>query len=229
MPNDNLRSAINDHLNSKSLNPTADWLTNFLSNTRPNIPLPALKQTALFRLLASDITTTLNPSLNPTFPQNIHDVLTRERRLINLAIPVQVLDVEDLTRSRWSQVEALEATERGETTKGREVIRVVPGEEGLSEENGGAEGGKGQHKLLLQDANGTRVYGFELSAVEGVGLGMSIGTKLVLREAVVARGVVLLEPGTVTVLGGKIEVLHTQWKEGRKQALKEAMGATDGS
>ena len=227
MSSDDLKSEISRHLHSKFLNPSPEWLNEFLSNTRSNAPLPALKQTALFRLLASDITSSTRPSPNSVFPQNIHDGSIRERRLTNLFIPVQVLDVEDLSCSRWSQVEALEAAERGETTKGREVIRVVPGEEGLSGENEGREGGKGQHKLLLQDAKGTRVYGFELSALEGVGLGMNIGAKLVLKDVLVARGVLLMEPGTVTVLGGKIEELHRLWKEGRKQALKEAVGMTD--
>ncbi|KAI9666434.1 MAG: hypothetical protein M1821_004370 [Bathelium mastoideum] len=227
MSNEDLRTAIKDHLNSKSLKPSASWLDHFLAHTRPNTPLPALKQTALFRLLASDLTITLDPDpASALLPPNVHDASIRERRLTGTAIPVQVLEVEDLSRSRWAQVEAIEAAERGETTKGREVVRVVPGEEGLSGEEG--NGGKGQHKVLMQDARGTRVYGFELEPVAEIGVGMNIGAKLVLREALVARGMVLMEPRTVTVLGGKVEGLHKRWREGRKQALKEAVGIEDG-
>ncbi|KAI9697843.1 MAG: hypothetical protein M1820_007630 [Bogoriella megaspora] len=217
---DEMRNAIITYLNSKSLYPTIDWLSNFLSTTRPNTPLPALKQTALFRLLASDITTSLVPSPTTVFPADIHDANIRERHLSRLSIPVQILDIEDLSRSRWSQVEAIESAEKGETTKGREVIRVVPGEEGLAGESRDALS-KGQHKLLLQDAKGTQVYGFELSAVEGVNLAMSIGAKLLLTDVLVARGVVMMEPRTVTLLGGKIEALQKEWREGRKQALKD--------
>ena len=56
---------------------------------------------------------------------------------------------------------------------------------------------------------------------------MSMGCKMVLRNVVVARGVVLLEPGTTTVLGGKIEGLHKAWKEGRKAELKAAIEANE--
>ena len=142
---------------------------------------------------------------------------------------MQVLDIEDIGRSRWSQLEAIEAAERGETTKGREVIRVVAGEEGLSEPEAGTEKGGGPHKLLLQDTRGAKVYGFEVRPVERVGLGTTgIGMKMVLRDVVVARGMVLLEPGGVVVLGGKIEGLHRVWKEGRKKGLREAVGAPEG-
>ncbi len=127
-------------------------------------------------------------------------------------------------KSRWEQVEAIEAMERGEGTKGREVIRVVPREDGGSQEP--AVTGGGPHKLLMQDAKGTRVYGIELREVQGVGLGMSIGSKYVLKNAIVARGVVLLESGTASCIGGKIENLHKAWKEGRKEELKAAAGIT---
>ena len=137
---------------------------------------------------------------------------------------MQVLSVEDMSKSRWEQIEAIEALERGEGTKGREIIRVAATEEG-DDEN--AARNDGPHKLALQDAKGTRIYGIELKGVEGVGLGMSMGCKMVLRNVVVARGVVLLEPGTTTVLGGKIEGLHKAWKEGRKAELKAAIEASE--
>lgn len=63
--------------------------------------------------------------------------------------------------------------------------------------------------------------------MEGVGLGMSIGCKIQLRNAIVARGVVLLEPGTTKILGGKIEALHKAWKENRKAELKSAIEASE--
>ena len=131
-----------------------------------------------------------------------------------------------MSKSRWEQIEAIEALERGEGTKGREIIRVAATDEddivGATVQKGG-----GTHKLLLQDTAGRRAYGIELKGLEGVGLGMSIGCKMVLRNALVARGVVLLEPATTTVLGGKIEELHKAWKEGRKAELKAAIEANE--
>lgn len=144
---------------------------------------------------------------------------------------MQVLDIEDIGRSRWSQVEALEAQERGETTKGREVVRVLPPEEGSDAATAAASAtavgeskSAGPHKLLLQDAKGTKVYGLELKGVQGVSIGMAIGAKLVLRDVSVARGVVLLEPRCVEVLGGKVDAWDRKWREERKKVLKEKAG-----
>ena len=145
---------------------------------------------------------------------------------------VQVLRVEDMSKSRWEQIEAIEALERGEGTKGREIIRVAAPEDGTDDPfASGLSKGGGPHKLLLQDTRGERVYGIELNSVEGVGLGMSIGCKIVLRGVIVARAVVLLEPRTTMLLGGKIEGLHKQWREGRKEELRKAIesGEREGS
>ena len=137
----------------------------------------------------------------------------------------QVLDIEDMGLSRWAQVEQIEARERGETTKGREIVRVVEDE---GEEGGGvapAVQSKGPFKLLLQDAKGAQVYGIDLRGVEGVGTNMAMGTKLVLRDAEVRRAVVMLEARGVQVWGGKMEALDTAWREGRKERLMGAARA----
>lgn len=223
----NISATISAHLTSKGLAPTQIWLENFTSSARPGLPIAPLQKTAMFRLLASDLTTSIQTSPSNTLPQTALDVNTKEQRLAG-PIPVQVLNIEDVGRSAWSQVEAIESYDRGETTKGREVIRVVPGDAG---ENGTTtnttESAKsaGPHKLLLQDAKGLRIYGFELAAIEGVSVGLSIGAKLVLRNAVVARGVVLMEPRSVELLGGKVEPWDQSWRAGRKDVLKAKVGA----
>ncbi|KAE9969089.1 hypothetical protein EG328_007109 [Venturia inaequalis] len=212
----NLAQEISSHLLSKGLAPTQTWLQTFLASQKPSIPLHAIKHTAFFRLTASDITHTLQKSPNTIFPNDIHNGQLRERRIAG-PIVVQVLGVEDIGRSAWSQLEALEAEERGETTKGREIIRVLPGEEGPETT---IQQSNGPHKLMMQDVQGTCVYGLELENVTGIGLGMNIGTKLVLKDVIVARGLLLLGPKCVTVVGGKIEELHQAWKKGRKEALR---------
>lgn len=210
---------------SKSLTPTQNWLSTFVLTQRPTTPLPALTKTALFRLLASDITTSLSTSASSCFPPNLDSPNVKECR-ISGPIVVQVLQVEDMSKSRWEQIEAIEALERGEGTKGREIVRVAPTEEN-EDDNADMNRGGGPHKLLLQDAKGARIFGIELRNVEGVGLGMSLGSKMVLKNAVVARGVVLLEPTTATTLGGKIEDLHKAWKENRKADLRAAIEANE--
>jgi len=150
---------------------------------------------------------------------------------------VQVLDVDDLSRSKWEQIEALESVRKGETTKGREVIRVVAappdGEApstasmqapGSTPANAAQVASKGQFKLLLQDWKGQRIYGFELTRVDKIGYPplLPIGSKLLLKKgAKVGRGMVLLEPSYVVILGGKIESLDKAWRETREAVLRE--------
>lgn len=221
----NLKSQIAALLTkSKSLTPNERWLTDFLATQRPSTPVTALVQTAQFRLLASDLTTSLIPSPNTCFPGDVGDATVMERRLAR-SIPVQVLGIEDMSMSRWEQIEAIEAVERGEGTKGREIIRVITtDEQNNNNDDRPISKGGGPHKLTLQDAAGKNIYGIELKAVEGIGLAMNLGCKLLLTEATVARGVVLMEPTKVVMLGGKIETYHKSWKENRKAELKAAMG-----
>lgn len=216
----NLTAELTQHLNSRHLYPTTAWLRSFVSGTRPNTPLPALKQTAVFRLLATDITQSLDPSTQSIFPQDILNARTQSR-IVAGPIICQVLDIEDIGLSRWAQVEQIEAKERGETTKGREIVRVVE-----DENEGGAVApavnSKGPFKLLLQDAKGATIYAVDLRGIEGVNTGMSMGTKFLLRNTDVRRAVAMLEPGNVQVLGGKIDALEKAWRDGRKDRLIEA-------
>lgn len=228
---------IASYLQSQGLYAKPQWLESYTSTTRPNTPQAALQKTALFRLLASDFCDTLDTSRpSSALPVGIDDPSLQQRHVHGATIPVQILDIQDIGRSRWSQVELLEQYERGETTKGRELIRLVPdAEDGASgttttttttAARAEQTASKGPHKLLLQDCRGTKVYGFELASVQGLGLQTSIGCKLLLREPVVARGVVMLEPSRVTVLGGKIEAWDTAWRRARKEALQAGAQAS---
>lgn len=205
-------------------------------------PLAALTATAKLRLLNADITSpqTLDSARTLALPARITDPSIASRAL-DADVPVQVVGIEDLGRSKWDQVEALERERKGEFSKGREVIRVIP-ESSADDGVGGsatqqqaasaqrdAAAGKsnGPFKLLMEDIKGQRVYGFELKRVEKVGYPpvMSIGCKIMLKKgAKVARGMVLLEPATVVVLGGKIEGLDKKWREGREKELRDAVG-----
>ncbi|KAF2641610.1 hypothetical protein P280DRAFT_317576 [Massarina eburnea CBS 473.64] len=213
---------LTQHLNARHLHPTAAWLQSFVSTTRPNTPLPALKQTALFRLLSTDITTSLVPPPNTVFPIDVLNAKVASRTVTG-PIVCQVLDIDDIGLSRWSQVEAIEAKERGESTKGREIVRVV------ENENEGAAvapaiQSKGPFKLLLQDAKGVKVYGLDLGGMAGINTNMSMGVKILLRNVEVRRAVVMLESASVQVLGGKLDALDKAWREGRKERLAKAAG-----
>ncbi|KAK5061180.1 hypothetical protein LTR84_007722 [Exophiala bonariae] len=169
------------------------WLSEFLSSRGPNAtlpPLPALTSTAHFRVLASDIRTSLCQQALDVLPADVAEVTVKERRLDG-AVVVQVLDVVDVGSSKWSQVEAIERVERGEEVRGREVIRTV------AEDVGGGGGGNsttststsgstaptatatakkltsGPHKLLVQDARGTQVFAFEVVKVPKIALSIA--------------------------------------------------------
>lgn len=177
----------------------------------------------------------------PVFPSNI-DSATVQESTIPQNTHVQVLDIENLSLSRWEQVEELEAIERGERTRGRQVIRVNDEENGEADVSsssagqtqasraGGAAasgGANAVHRLVLQDGRGKKVFAVELKRISGVGIGKThIGEKILLRAgAVVARGTVLLTPENCTLLGGKIEAWHEAWMEGRLARLRESVGA----
>ena len=212
------------------------WLAAILSTIRtPPPPLPALTSTVHFRLLTSDFTTSLSISnASALLPTDISEPDIKERKLAG-NVPLQVLDVEDIGTSKWSLVEAIERVERGEEIRGREIIRTLPAEAGegpgdnpaATNTAGRASWSSGPHKYLLQDAKGTKTVAFEKVRVPKLGLsddGMSIGMKIILKAgSVVRRGVVMLAPESVIVLGGKVETWDKTWRDGRKERLKRAV------
>ncbi|KFH45707.1 RecQ-mediated genome instability protein-like protein [Hapsidospora chrysogenum ATCC 11550] len=245
-----LQSQLKAAIISQSLpTPSPSLLTSVTTSRNPPPPLPSLIATAKARLLACDLTssTLLDPS-TASLPLSIADVQAKEARLPR-DVHVQVVDVENLSLSRWEQVEELEAVERGERTRGREVVRVTAEDGGGSggEDNDDNEGSQTQqpsttqrraaatakagktatHRLVLQDRNGKRVFALETQRMERIGVGTTcMGEKVLLKAgAVVARGTVLLTPETCVFLGGKIDAWHKAWMEGRLTRLREAVGS----
>ncbi|KIW69303.1 hypothetical protein PV04_05185 [Phialophora macrospora] len=169
------------------------WLNTFLTSRGPHPPpLPALISTAHFRILASDITTSIATTATSetgagagAFPEDADDVAVRERRLQGHVI-VQVLDVHDVGSSKFSQIEAIERVERGEEIRGREVIRSVTVDDRDEDASAAAPSStstglrltSGPHRLVVQDAKGTRMVALELEKVPRVGVCVSAGAKL---------------------------------------------------
>ncbi|KAK3305776.1 uncharacterized protein B0T15DRAFT_434947 [Chaetomium strumarium] len=236
--------------------PSLTWLQTLATARSPAPPLASLLATARTRLLASDLTTpglldTEYMAAHSLAPNTAQTLATSRETRLGREVVVQVLDIEDVSRSRWEEVERLEAVARGEGTRGREVIRVMNssssaggdgnggGEDG--DETGPGDGGGGQqqqqreagpprnvtHKLVVQDCKGQKVHAIELKRVDKLGVGTTlIGEKVLLRAGtVVARGVVLLDPAQCVVLGGKVEAWHRAWVDGRLARLREAVGA----
>lgn len=220
-----LTQVYNNLATTRSLHPTQAWLSNFIQNQKSTTSVSVLSQSASFRLLASDITQTLDRGTSPCLPIDVSNANVKERHIPGPVV-TQVLGVEDLSKSRWEQIEAIEALERGEGTKGREIIRVTETAEDDVAVSVTAKSG-GPHKVLLQDVRGTKVYGMELRPVNGISTSMSIGSKLLLKDITVARGMLLINQASTSCLGGKIDELIESWKKGRKEELKAAIGANE--
>ncbi|KAF4775531.1 RecQ mediated genome instability protein Rmi1 [Colletotrichum scovillei] len=242
-------SKIRSALQTQSFpTPSLPWTTNLTSRI-PTPPLPSLIATAKARLLASDLTTPglLDPSATASFPTTNPEL---PELVLQQDVPCQVLDVENLSLSRWEQVEELEAVARGEQTTGRRVVRLAaateePEYDNIDEGGGGGGGaaavGAGSratqpqqqqrrnatHRLVLQDFKGNKIYVLELRRIDKIGIGSTnIGEKIVLKKGtVVARGTMLLEPDKCVMLGGKVDAWQKAWIEGRMARLKEAVEA----
>ncbi|KAM3433647.1 hypothetical protein NHJ13734_006353 [Beauveria thailandica] len=261
-----LVSQLRTSLAAQSLPPAStSFLTTLISARTPPPPTASLLATAKARLLACDLTegngattTTATTTTTTTttsildadavaaFPVDVGSARV-EKRTLPRDVHVQVLDVENLSLSRWEQVEELEAVERGERRQGREVIRVTADEEGQGgEEDGSSRAAETQgsgpsgaqqvtaarnavHRLVLQDCKGQTVYAVEMKRMDSIGIGKtSIGEKMLLRAgSVVARGSVLLTPDKTVFLGGKVESWHEAWATGRLARLKAAVGGAD--
>lgn len=240
--------------------PSLALLTQLTTARTPPPPLPSLLATARARILACDLSAASSPSTSSSHRQQPHPILdtsalstlppaagdaaSKESRL-QADVFVQVLDVENLSASRWEQIEELEAVERGERTRGREIVRVSAEDDdeanqprtqtqtqqtpaaGAGGVTGGGAGGKtATHRVTLQDHAGRQVYGLELRRLDRLGVGATlVGEKWLLRRgAALSRGVVMLTPETCVVLGGKVDAWHRAWVEGRLARLKEAVG-----
>ncbi|RKF72786.1 RecQ-mediated genome instability protein 1 [Golovinomyces cichoracearum] len=215
------------------------FLTSILTgSTRPQL-LQAVAATVKHRLLSSDISdhTSTTPILSPTCSSLPPDINNKNvmSSVLSLDIFVQVLDVQDISQSKLDQLESLEAERKGETRKGREIIRVVPtvdqepstaATQCLSTQKSMSKQSKGPFRLILQDCKGTKTWALELKKVDKIGLPpiMNIGCKMWLKKGCkVARGTLLLEPATVTILGGKVDHIDKAWIAGREKVLRATL------
>lgn len=247
-----LASQLRASLAAQSLPPASThFLTTLIDSRTPPPPAASLLATAKARLLACDLATAsqagaaglLDAAALGALPADLSSTARSPgARTLPRDVHVQVVDVENLSLSRWEQVEELEAVARGERTRGREVVRVTADEDEVRAAGTQSSGGGGAvheqqaaaaaaknavHRLVLQDGRGQTVYAVELKRMDRIGIGKTnIGEKMLLRAGtVVARGSVLLTPDKTVFLGGKVEAWHEAWMSGRLARLKAAVGA----
>ncbi|KAH7157130.1 hypothetical protein EDB81DRAFT_413871 [Dactylonectria macrodidyma] len=247
-----LTGQLRDAILAQSLPyPSTPFLNSLTTARSPPLPLPSLVATAKARLLAADLSSSplFGGGAGPlqSLPPGADAAAARELRLPR-PVHVQVVDVENLSLSRWEQIEELEAVERGETTRGREVVRITA-EENENDENSAQTQPQTQrpatrtptatgirpasktatHRLVLQDCKGIKVYALELKRIDSIGVGKTqMGEKILLKTGtVIARGTVLLEPEKCVFLGGKIDAWQRAWVDGRLARLREAVNQDD--
>lgn len=238
--------------------PSQAWLQSVISQQpTQQRSLPALVAAAKTRLLATDLTASGlfdNASQPPGFPREFlgSQAASVQDSRLGQDVVVQVVDMENLSQSRWQQVQALEAIERGEQKRGREIIRgpvggedgeggdetgnesssssrpgAGPGRPAASTANNGLNDAFSTHRLVLQDTAGNTLFALELDRIHRISISrLHIGEKLLLKAGTaVARGTLLLEPANVKFLGGQVESMHKTWLDGRLKRLREAAQA----
>ena len=73
-------------------------------------------------------------------------------------------------------------------------------------------------KISLTDGK-TTIHGVEVSKLEGINLNTPPGTKVKLAPCIpITNGFLRLEPGSLTVLGGRVESLYDRWETSQKMA-----------
>ena len=73
-------------------------------------------------------------------------------------------------------------------------------------------------KISLTDGK-TTIHGVELTKIDGISLNTPPGTKVKLADSIpISNGFLRLEPGSLKVLGGRVESLYDKWDTSRKLA-----------
>ena len=73
-------------------------------------------------------------------------------------------------------------------------------------------------KISLTDGK-TTIHGIEVSKLDGISLNTPPGTKVKLATSIpVANGFLRLEPGSLKVLGGKVDALYEKWETSQQMA-----------
>ncbi|ODQ65884.1 hypothetical protein NADFUDRAFT_51163 [Nadsonia fulvescens var. elongata DSM 6958] len=156
------------------------------------------------------------------FPTDIHH-RNQWQQDKNTTILVQVINVEDISTSKYNQAERIRMeTDEGagnDRLRGKGRPTIQNGDMNSLGENNDEENGdfdfngdlgnrftnkKAYCKLVLQDRYGTVAYGVELDKVLSIHPKMALGCKFILKNVTSIRGVLLLDGSNVRFLGGCI-------------------------
>lgn len=143
-------------------------------------------------------------------------------------ILVQILVVIDISKSKYSIIEALKDIKPTSLTQHAEYLKngsnpesiirlqeLVGDDDDLEKKSKDPfkSGYNSIHKLLLQDSKGNLFYAIEQKRMNFINMYMPLGGKLILTNVLFQHGVALLKEDNAYYLGGKIDVLDMRSKE----------------
>lgn len=151
-------------------------------------------------------------------------------------ILVQLMDIVDISRSKYNQLQALEddtivpdpeeeviaTTANNNSNKSRRRIAQAAADE---EEEGGNDTttknpNKATYKVVFQDKNEKLIYGIEVIRNTDFSSDTPLGSKWILYDTTLRRGVLMLKKNSLEYLGGEITELNQTRKERLIQRLR---------
>ncbi|KAK6593771.1 RecQ mediated genome instability protein Rmi1 [Botrytis cinerea] len=203
--------------------------------------LPSLLATTRHRLLSTSLTTPnfLSPETH-ALPPSLSNPLVKET-LLDHDIPVQVLDIQDISRSKSELLLDLEAERLGERTQGRSIIRVADESSSSSssssssaldlgssastqsatqnqtqaQKKSSTSHSPGPFKLRLQDRTGATIYAFTSSLPASSSLQEKIGLppKMNIGCKILLQRGTRVHRGMVRLEGNTCIVLGDGWRD----------------
>lgn len=128
-------------------------------------------------------------------------ILTERDTILRDEILVQIIDIYDIGTSKYRQLQRIDQTQSSNTDKLRTRFPTA-------EDNSDEPLNASLHKLVIQDSSGTLIYAIEYKKIPELSHETLLGCKLLLKNTKFQRGVALLEPASVQVLGGSIASMN---------------------
>ncbi|EMR10884.1 hypothetical protein PNEG_01030 [Pneumocystis murina B123] len=207
-------------LESKFLYVHLNWVEETLHQIDVSLNDKQLEQQIIQYLLNSDIKKSL--TFQSCLPADIFD---KHNQVLPGPYCLQIIHVQDIGISIFNQLEYLEQFDESGTIKSYNVIwnnlSDIDDDEILDTDKPAS---KKFCKLLLEDSSGLCVWAIEHKPIKHIHIGINLGTKILLKNILVLRGVLILNPSNITFLGGQIfELNKNYFPSGLKNQLKSAL------
>ncbi|KAG5519388.1 hypothetical protein PMAC_002015 [Pneumocystis sp. 'macacae'] len=167
-----------------------------------------LEQQIMYLFLNSDIKTTLTSK--SCLPENVLDL---HNHILPGPYCLQVIQVQDIGMSILKQLEYLEQFDDSGCVKSLDSIKdddsIEDGD--LIDDNKKSTTTKKMIKLMLEDASGLCIWAIEYKSIEDISLKMNLGSKILLKNVLVLRGVLILDPLNFSFLGGHVFELNQNY------------------